>query len=476
MIAMTNEQIEAAHAETERLCRELDIVNADHVALWLEANMPGASLAWLACRIVDAHEAALSTQQAAGEAVAGTPFDLMQEFYLSRYYDPQAKRPADNVQAAIQFVLDRRDKPVAYTGSGSMMALKDGREGFIWPTSADAHPIPLYAAPQPQPPAEVQQPVAWMYVSKGGETIFTKIDMSESRCAVPLYATPQPVAKSSCDVEALAEILHRAEVSEVPGPCDPPISSVHFPKRERDRYMRMARAIATLATPQQGVAGDVTQALKSIQTRAALARMYDPGEEVDNILVSIQQAAAAALATPAEVQQGVALDDIAKVIDPDAWHETLPTDACGAYWTSRRIAARVKAEAILALFATPQQGQEVEALREALGYVRSELALFAACCAVSNKVNDTFVGTETKAKEWVAYINDALAQSPSKARTARDLFEIARPCFHYAPRGTPDGGAFERSETGRLLMAAMEKIAAAGESPHAAPLTDGGKA
>lgn len=38
-------------------------------------------------------------------------------------------------------------EPVAWTGSGSMMAIADGREGFIWPTKADAHPIPLYAAP-----------------------------------------------------------------------------------------------------------------------------------------------------------------------------------------------------------------------------------------------------------------------------------------------------------------------------------------
>jgi hypothetical protein len=34
-------------------------------------------------------------------------FDLMQEFYLSRYYEPKAERPADNVQAAIEFTLDR---------------------------------------------------------------------------------------------------------------------------------------------------------------------------------------------------------------------------------------------------------------------------------------------------------------------------------------------------------------------------------
>jgi hypothetical protein len=44
--------------------------------------------------------------------------------------------------------------------------------------------------------------------------------------------------------------------------------------------------------------------------------------------------------------------------------------------------------------------------------------------------------------------------------TARDLFEIARPCFHYARRGTGDGSMFEASETGRLLMKAMEAIAA----------------
>jgi hypothetical protein len=48
---------------------------------------------------------------------------------------------------------------------------------------------------------------------------------------------------------------------------------------------------------------------------------------------------------------------------------------------------------------------------------------------------------------------------------ARELFEIARSCFHYAPRGTPDGDWFEQGETGRLLMNAMEKIAALSASP-----------
>jgi hypothetical protein len=52
-----------ACAETERLQRELDITNADHVALWLEANtIPdepmNQCISWLACRIVEAYEAA----------------------------------------------------------------------------------------------------------------------------------------------------------------------------------------------------------------------------------------------------------------------------------------------------------------------------------------------------------------------------------------------------------------------------------
>jgi hypothetical protein len=51
--------------ETAQLQRELDITNADHIALWLEANsVPdepmSQSISWLACRLVEAHEAALA--------------------------------------------------------------------------------------------------------------------------------------------------------------------------------------------------------------------------------------------------------------------------------------------------------------------------------------------------------------------------------------------------------------------------------
>lgn len=39
--------------------------------------------------------------------------------------------------------------PVAYTGYGSLAAIKGGHEGYIWGTSAEAHPIELYTTPQP---------------------------------------------------------------------------------------------------------------------------------------------------------------------------------------------------------------------------------------------------------------------------------------------------------------------------------------
>lgn len=59
---LTAASFEKATAETERLQRELDITNADHIALWLEANVgdipgDGIPIPWLACRIIDAHEA-----------------------------------------------------------------------------------------------------------------------------------------------------------------------------------------------------------------------------------------------------------------------------------------------------------------------------------------------------------------------------------------------------------------------------------
>lgn len=68
MSLFTQKGYAAARRETERLSRELDITNADHVALWLEANIGDASLAYLAVRIVEAHEAAKSEPVVDGAA------------------------------------------------------------------------------------------------------------------------------------------------------------------------------------------------------------------------------------------------------------------------------------------------------------------------------------------------------------------------------------------------------------------------
>lgn len=38
-------------------------------------------------------------------------------------------------------------EPVAYTGSGSISAIKAGADGYIWGSSAPAHPVPLYLHP-----------------------------------------------------------------------------------------------------------------------------------------------------------------------------------------------------------------------------------------------------------------------------------------------------------------------------------------
>ena len=51
-------QIEAVHDEVERLSHELDITNADHIALWLSENDEHVS--WMACRIIEAHEAVVA--------------------------------------------------------------------------------------------------------------------------------------------------------------------------------------------------------------------------------------------------------------------------------------------------------------------------------------------------------------------------------------------------------------------------------
>jgi len=56
---------------------------------------------------------------------------------------------------------------------------------------------------------------------------------------------------------------------------------------------------------------------------------------------------------------------------------------------------------------------------------------------------------------------DTLSRDGREAFTADELYEMVRPIWHYAPRGTGDGGMFFASERGQMLMRSMEKIAAA---------------
>lgn len=53
------EKLAEASVEVARLSSELDITNADHIALWLKANMVESPISWLAVRIIEAHEAVL---------------------------------------------------------------------------------------------------------------------------------------------------------------------------------------------------------------------------------------------------------------------------------------------------------------------------------------------------------------------------------------------------------------------------------
>lgn len=56
----TPENEARALAEIERRQRELDITNVDHILLWLEAWKSHAGSGYLACRIADAYEEAIT--------------------------------------------------------------------------------------------------------------------------------------------------------------------------------------------------------------------------------------------------------------------------------------------------------------------------------------------------------------------------------------------------------------------------------
>lgn len=66
---------------------------------------------------------------------------------------------------------------------------------------------------------------------------------------------------------------------------------------------------------------------------------------------------------------------VARIIDPDAWHETLPTDGCGQHWMGRRKKALAKADAILALRPVGAENVRERALEEAAMVAQSRAML-----------------------------------------------------------------------------------------------------
>lgn len=108
-----------AVAETNRLQRELDITNADHIALWIEANtIPDEPMSqcasWLACRIIEAHEIEMAKArlalQSRIEALEAALRNMVDEYVCNVdsyrtggfYSDPRKDDCVINAEAALE--------------------------------------------------------------------------------------------------------------------------------------------------------------------------------------------------------------------------------------------------------------------------------------------------------------------------------------------------------------------------------------
>ncbi|MCL9644984.1 DUF551 domain-containing protein [Rahnella victoriana] len=100
-----------------------------------------------------------------------------------------AKTSLEQYLALELIELKGKRVPVAYTGSGSLAAIKGGREGYIWGEPGEAHPIELYTTPQP---AHTEQN-GWIKCSDRmpecrGEIDHKTVLISEGRnCVVAFY-------------------------------------------------------------------------------------------------------------------------------------------------------------------------------------------------------------------------------------------------------------------------------------------------
>lgn len=84
-----------------------------------------------------------------GDMIARNPKNHKNQWLVAEQYFKDNFEP---VEAAASV----RAEPVAWTGSWSLNALSHGHEGFIYPEETEAHPIPLFTHPAPQPSGKVK--------------------------------------------------------------------------------------------------------------------------------------------------------------------------------------------------------------------------------------------------------------------------------------------------------------------------------
>lgn len=72
----SDDNVARANAYVRHLQQNLNIANADHIALWLEEHLDDdTGIGWLACRIVEAHEDATRALSAEVEALRWQPLE-----------------------------------------------------------------------------------------------------------------------------------------------------------------------------------------------------------------------------------------------------------------------------------------------------------------------------------------------------------------------------------------------------------------
>lgn len=109
-------------------------------------------------------------------------------------------------------------EPVAWTGTGSLAAICQGGEGYIWGSSAPAHPLALYLSPQPQGGGEADDD---LYMAGFRHGIMTaRVTTAEALSEAPLAAqaadealaalsAPKAPVEGEVDLEPLARVLFK---------------------------------------------------------------------------------------------------------------------------------------------------------------------------------------------------------------------------------------------------------------------------